>query len=728
VFVGAAASAAEGGDFRLVDSDGRPAAGVTVTVVGRNGSTTTGADGGFGLDPNLLPPFDLALFDTRGALLGIVRVSAILPDVTTLTIPAAPLEDVTVRAGIAPSTWAPPAAAATQYRTKNREEQQPSRLSGVLDEIPGAGGIDEGQADAVPSLRGMARGRTLLMIDDSRVTAERRAGASAGYIDPFTFESVEILRGPGSVEYGSDALGGIMHVRTPVPSPAALGGRFEVAAGTGTPFFATAGEINVPTGPGALLVQVHARDHGDYESPEGEVLNSSAEDYGMLFRGAFPAGKAHLIFGVQVDRGDDQGKAATDSNVTATTYPTEESTRLNFGADWGPVPGFTALELRAFLGRYRLVTDRDTLATPTTPRVLREADADAKDWQTRLTGTSLAGSVPMRMGIDLHGRFGLTAIDRQWNYDAAGAEVGFVETIAIADAEAFAAGVFYEVESPLIARHLTFTAAARIDLATTKNVGGYYGDRSTSATAPSGYLAANVRLGGDWIATLQAARGFRDPTLSDRYFVGTSGRGTAIGNPDLDPETSDQYDFAVRGTAGPARLAGYAYLYRIKDLIERYRDDANPAGAGFPAPRNFFRNRGEGEITGLELEASFTLARTLTAGLGAAVVRGKIRDDGSTPNDLPADRLTFSLVQTLPRFWWRATVVGERRKENIGPTEAITPGVVTLEASVGFDVSRNIELRIHGWNLTDASYPAAPDAVSELAPGRSFALVVAGRF
>jgi hypothetical protein len=35
-FVGAAASSAEGADFRLLEADGRPAAGVTVTVVGRN--------------------------------------------------------------------------------------------------------------------------------------------------------------------------------------------------------------------------------------------------------------------------------------------------------------------------------------------------------------------------------------------------------------------------------------------------------------------------------------------------------------------------------------------------------------------------------------------------------------------------------------------------------------------------------------------------------------------
>ena len=47
---------------------------------------------------------------------------------------------------------------------------------------------------------------------------------------------------------------------------------------------------------------------------------------------------------------------------------------------------------------------------------------------------------------------------------------------------------------------------------------------------------------------MQVARGFRDPVLSDRYFRGPSGRGFITGNPDLDPETSVQFDVGVRYT------------------------------------------------------------------------------------------------------------------------------------------------------------------------------------
>jgi len=48
----------------------------------------------------------------------------------------------------------------------------------------------------VPALRGLARGRTLILVDGARVTAERRAGPSATFVDPASLASLEVLRGP----------------------------------------------------------------------------------------------------------------------------------------------------------------------------------------------------------------------------------------------------------------------------------------------------------------------------------------------------------------------------------------------------------------------------------------------------------------------------------------------------------------------------------------------------
>jgi hemoglobin/transferrin/lactoferrin receptor protein len=70
---------------------------------------------------------------------------------------------------------------------------------------------------ATPILRGLTGYQVLLLQDDLRLNdALTRAGGSAtlNLVDPESVAQIEIVRGPASVLYGSDALGGVVHVRT----------------------------------------------------------------------------------------------------------------------------------------------------------------------------------------------------------------------------------------------------------------------------------------------------------------------------------------------------------------------------------------------------------------------------------------------------------------------------------------------------------------------------------
>ena len=57
----------------------------------------------------------------------------------------------------------------------------------------------------------------MILLDGARVSAERRAGPSATFVDPNGLAAVEVLRGPGSVVYGSDAFGGVIQAVTRDP-------------------------------------------------------------------------------------------------------------------------------------------------------------------------------------------------------------------------------------------------------------------------------------------------------------------------------------------------------------------------------------------------------------------------------------------------------------------------------------------------------------------------------
>lgn len=76
------------------------------------------------------------------------------------------------------------------------------------------------QGGGSPMIRGFATNRLLYVVDGVRMnTAIFRAGNIQNVIslDPFTIEKAEVIFGPGSVMYGSDAIGGVMNFQTTTP-------------------------------------------------------------------------------------------------------------------------------------------------------------------------------------------------------------------------------------------------------------------------------------------------------------------------------------------------------------------------------------------------------------------------------------------------------------------------------------------------------------------------------
>ena len=76
------------------------------------------------------------------------------------------------------------------------------------------------QGGGSPMIRGFATNRLLYVIDGVRMnTSIFRAGNLQNVIslDPFTIENTEVIFGPGSVIYGSDAIGGVMNFQTIKP-------------------------------------------------------------------------------------------------------------------------------------------------------------------------------------------------------------------------------------------------------------------------------------------------------------------------------------------------------------------------------------------------------------------------------------------------------------------------------------------------------------------------------
>jgi hemoglobin/transferrin/lactoferrin receptor protein len=704
---------------RLVQgTTGTSVAGASLSIVGAAGSVRTGADGRFTWSPAPPIPFHVIVVLPGGQVAGPVAVSALEEGVTTIQIDAV-IDEVLTVLGAAPSISAPPGAAMAVLPGTQLARRNPENLTQALETVAGINQVSEGHA-SVPAIRGLARGRTLLLIDGGRVTAERRVGPSGTFLDPSVIEGIDVARGPGTVAYGSDALGGVVSVRTRRAEPGSpLAARVSGTFGTGIPEARGAFELSKGLRRGGVLVHAHVRNAEDYDGPHGEVFNSGWEDRGFLVNVTHVVAKGLVTAAWQSDFGRDFERPRNNSRTVRFSYPFENSHRVTASYQRPDAAGFRQLMLTGFLGRHEQRTDQDRFATATTGRSIERADVSAHDFHVKGSGERLLGGVRFEFGVDLNGRYGLEALDTIKTFDRAGHLTGDRTNVSIDSARRIDTGVYLQGESAVVPM-VRVAGGMRGDRVTTKNVGGFFGDWSTSTAAVSGFGSITLVPVRRLSVTAQLSRGFRDPVLSDRYFRGPSGRGFITGNPHLEPETSLQFDIATRYTVARTQLVGTFYHYRIHDLVERYETQTDFF---------FFRNRGRARLRGAELEGRTDLGRGYSLEVAAQLARGDALDEEAFLDDVsPA---TFAVIgrKDFGRRAYAHTRVAFYAEDNRpGPSEIAAPGATLIDLGLGRRLTSQLEIRAVLRNLLDDEYYASADPKFVLAPGRSFSVTAAVEF
>jgi hemoglobin/transferrin/lactoferrin receptor protein len=162
-------------------------------------------------------------------------------------------------------------------------------LPDSLREVPGVMVQKTGHGQGSPFLRGFTGFRTLLMTDGIRLNnAVFRDGPNQYWntIDPLTVDRIEVVKGPSSVLYGSDAVGGAINVLTrqrevatmnPAGWERRLFYRFGSAERSHTVRSELAGQLNDNVG---VLGGITLRDFGDLSAGRdtGKLPNTGYEE------------------------------------------------------------------------------------------------------------------------------------------------------------------------------------------------------------------------------------------------------------------------------------------------------------------------------------------------------------------------------------------------------------------------------------------------------------------
>ncbi len=601
-------------------------------------------------------------------------------------------------------------------------------LGATLENQPGVAARSFGPAPSRPVIRGLDGDRVLILQDGQRMgDLSSQSGDHGVTVNPAAAQRIEVVRGPATLLYGANAIGGLVNVITnDIPTKPVTGatGNVTVDLGTAADEGGGAGDVTVGNGSFALHAGGGGRRSGDVSTPEGLVDNSqSRSGFGNIGL-AWTGQKGY--FGGSYGYDDTKYGIPVVEEGQIQLTPRRHSFSLRGGGQ--NLPGaFDAVRATLAVRRYK-------------HEELEGADIGTA-FKNNTSEIEVMGS--HRAIGRLKGSIGTWILDRA--FDASGAEA----LSPAVDQRALAAFAYEEVTWP----HFTFQFGGRVDHSKYEPNGETTRD-FTSGSGSLGVLfrpaAADDRL----TLAVSLARAARNPALEELFYFGPHPGNFAveIGNPDLSPEHAIGFDLSLRWRS--PRASGEITYFRndIRNFVFRRfvspaefearldEFDARFPGRGiaeegalgdeFPIIENV---AADSLLQGFEAHSDFQIASTLLAELGLDYVRGTVKSSDEALPRIPPLRFRGGLRYQFNAFQAGGEVAAVAKQERISELETPTDGygLLKLFAAYSFGsrgATSTITARLD--NVTNELYRNHLSLIKELVPemGRNFRLLYNVRF
>ena len=705
---------------KVVDADtGEPLVGATVYVPKLEKGTITDLDGNFQLE-GLQKGLFLILFSSLGY--GSKTVEIEVPSEENITVQLSPtaieMEEVIV------STPFHQLQSENVMKVERATMEELSQngflnLSEGISALAGVESITTGSAIGKPVIRGLSSNRVLVYTQGVRLENQQFGDEHGLGVNSSGMESVEVIKGPASLLYGSDALGGVLYLN-PEKYAEADSTEFDAKAG----FFSNTIGTEVNAGYKnsgkklKFLVRGNYATHSDYKTGNGKrVTNSRYKEWdlktGLGFRNNFY--KADLRYNYNSSKPgipEEIGKQTTSKDPV---FPYQWVQNHVLSLDNKFYLPKSSLDFK--LGY--LFNDR---------REFEESLDPALEMHLQTINYDLKYNLPKRGNLDLI--LGLQGM-HQTNSN-------FGEEKLIPNAMINDLGILGTAHYHL--QKVDFQAGLRYDhRLLDAEAYGTPGDEGHTASVERRFDSYNGALGVKYeflellTTRLNMATGFRAPNLAELTSNGTheGANRYEIGNPELNNEQNYQLDLALEyrnrhlevfTNAFYNSINDYIYLEPTDEIIEgnevfKYvQNDARLYGgeAGFhlhPHPLDW-----------LHYESSYE------------VVIGK-QENGNFLPLIPAqsvlNTLRFELdeVYHLKNSYFALSLKTVFDQNNTGIYESASAGYSLLNAGLGgfFNLKKigKLDLKFSGTNLLDKSYIAhlsrlKPDGIPNM--GRNMSI------
>ena len=171
-----------------------------------------------------------------------------------------------------------------------------------LERLPGVSTFDIGSGHSKPVIRGLGFNR-VVVVENSIKHEAQQWGADHGLeIDQYAIDNIEVIKGPASLMYGSDAIGGVIDMKKrKIPTENTFGGTIDLTGKTNNDFFGTSVSLFGRNKGFFADIRATILDYADYKVPTDsiDIYSYRAALYKNQLRNtAGQEQNLHLSFGI----------------------------------------------------------------------------------------------------------------------------------------------------------------------------------------------------------------------------------------------------------------------------------------------------------------------------------------------------------------------------------------------------------------------------------------------
>ena len=568
-------------------------------------------------------------------------------------------------------------------------------LGDVLQDEPGVAKRSSGAGDSRPVIRGFDGDRVKIAADGISVgSLASQSGDHAEPVDTLSVERVEVVKGPATLLYGSNAIGGVVNAVSGHDEGAHPGFRAYASGIGGMNNAQAAGSAGLEygTGPWMLWSNFSAQRTGDYRAGGdfGRVRNTFANDVtGQTGFGYF--GSRYFF--------------STNFNYYQSRYgipfdPADPTTLRSLHMHRGDLKfNFGLTNLTSFITNAKFTVDLSRYQH-------QEIENSVVGTTFRNYVDSLRGVFEERKMGSVSGRFGFETFKR--DFSTIGDEILVAGPVRQNMFSAFALEEWTK-------DRFTLQFGGRIEH------NGYNPENPAlidrSFTGFSGALGAKVNLWKGGLFVANYSHGFRAPALEELYNHGPHDGTLAFerGNPNLKPETNNGLDFSLRQQSGRFKGEANLYYYKFANYVF-----LAPTGVIEPVSGLEFADylQQNARYWGTELSADLTLNKYFNLTTGFDYVSAQLADGRPIPRISPArGRVGFEDhyrdLDVKPEF------VAVARQDRIftNETETAGYGIANVTASYVIGGKHTAQIfSLNAYNLNNKLYFNHISFIKDISP------------